>query len=179
MMYSITKECIALNIAETIATGGYKNVVDGCCGAGGNTIACARKGLNVAGVEIEEETLYDCIHNAKIYEVDDKVQYFLGDVLQFDCKKEAGFDPSETFFFSSPEWGGPEYKNKAVFNPEDLNPKLSDLLEYCKKSNYRAACFYLPRTSDINALKESGCVEIKYMYQGGHCDAMTVWYKFS
>lgn len=179
MLYSVTKECIALKTADDAVGKGFAYVVDGCCGAGGNTIAFARRGLRVAAVEINEDTLHDCIHNAKLYGVDGSVQFFLGSVLDFECAQEAGFDPAQTLFFSSPEWGGPGYKRQKVFDLESLQPPLSALLAYVRAQGYKAACLYLPRTSDLRTLRESGCVEVQYMFQEGHCDAICAWYTFA
>lgn len=178
MRYSVTKEQIAHTIANKIAEKGYYSVVDACGGAGGNTIAFALFGLNVACVELNEDNLEDAIHNSEIYGTTENVYFHQGDILEFNCSVDAGLDPNSTFFFCSPEWGGPEYKNNAVFDLENLNPPLSTLLEYIKTNNYPEAAIYVPRTSDIRQAERMGCVEFEYMYLQGWCDAVCLWFKF-
>ena len=178
MRYSVTKEQIAHKIAADIAKKGYYSVVDACGGAGGNTIAFALFGMNVACVELDENNLEDAIHNCEVYEVTENVYFHQGNILEFNCEEDAGLDPKSTFFFSSPEWGGPEYKNSAVFDLEKLNPPLSKLLEYIKTNKYPEAAVYVPRTSNIEQAEQMGCVKFEYMYLQGWCDAVCLWFKF-
>ena len=176
MMYSITKEVIANKIAEICKQKGYKYVVDGCSGAGGNTIAFASHGIQTASVEYNQENLYDCIHNSEIYGVNEDIQFFHGDITYFDCLKETGFDPAQTLFFCSPEWGGPNYIQNTVFDLEQLQPRLTKLLKYARETGYAESCYYLPRSSDLEQLERNGCTEVNYMFQAGLCDAICAWF---
>lgn len=168
MMYSVTREEIANCIAIDAAEAGFANVVDGCGGAGGNSIAFALAGLNVACVELDADTLADAEHNAEIYGVAEYIKFIQGDILEFECP----FEPQSTLFHISPEWGGPSYQEQDVFDPELMNPPLGAILEYARAQKYGAISVYAPRTIDLIAVEKMGCKECRYMFHSGHCNAV-------
>ena len=93
--YSLTPENIALNIAKSIKE---KVVLDAFCGCGGNAIGFARQLhiQKVIAVDVDKNRLEMAKHNAKIYDVADKIVFYHGDV-----RKRKNL-PS--FVFADPPW---------------------------------------------------------------------------
>lgn len=82
-------------------------LIDTFAGAGGNVIAFAKsnKWRRVYAIEKNPAVLRCAKHNAKIYGVEDKITWFLGDcfdILKNQLKELAPY----SVIFSSPPWGG-------------------------------------------------------------------------
>lgn len=48
-------------------------VIDGLCGVGGNTIQFAKKLKTCVAIDIDEQRVQHCLHNAAIYNCQDSV----------------------------------------------------------------------------------------------------------
>ena len=141
-------------------------VIDCFSGVGGSTIALARcnKWKRVHAIEKDEASLKCAIHNAQIYEVEDKVTWHLGDfskVLKGDLSELC----QHSVIFASPPWGGksllqppicmclisigPSYQSDPTFNLSTMQPySLRNLMDnFSSLTQY--VVLYLPRTSDV------------------------------
>ena len=104
-MPQVTPESIAQHLARRCQS---DIIVDAFCGCGGNAIQFAKTCRQVIAVDIDPVKIACARRNAKIYGVEDRIEWILGDVLRIlpflkaDC------------IFLSPPWGGPEYLDSAV-----------------------------------------------------------------
>jgi len=105
--YSVTPERIAKHIADKCRCG---VVVDGFCGVGGNAIQFAMTCKRVIAVDIDKEKIAMARHNARVYGVDHKIDFIVGDYFQVVPNLKADV------VFLSPPWGGPEYVCQEVFD---------------------------------------------------------------
>lgn len=176
MMYSVTPEVVAHAQAQKAWKMGFRFVVDGCGGCGGNSIAFAETGFIVASVELNPKTHEEAIWNAGIYGVENWIMFFNEDVLDFDCKLDCGFEVEETLFYCSPEWGGPEYVSSPVFDLENLKPPISRILAYAQQQGYKKTMLYVPRTSDRAQSERLGAYECEYLFSGGWCVGCCLWF---
>ncbi|MES1921105.1 Trimethylguanosine synthase [Bonamia ostreae] len=109
--YSVTPEFVAKRIAARMAC---NIVVDGFCGAGGNSIQFASTCDAVYAIDNNENRLRCAKNNAAVYGASN-IEFILGDVFAIvplliaDC------------VFMSPPWGGPEYSKKLTFDFSDLD----------------------------------------------------------
>ncbi|KAI5475826.1 trimethylguanosine synthase [Pseudohyphozyma bogoriensis] len=111
--YSITPESIAVQIAERCRS---STIVDLFCGVGGNAIQFAFTCEKVIAVDNDPTRLECAKWNARIYGVEDRIEWVLGDGVQWVKdhvnKKEEGTLKEEEeveVMFLSPPWGGMEY----------------------------------------------------------------------
>lgn len=75
--FSVTPEKLARYISEKC---GYQGIIlDGFSGTGGNSIQFALQGNYVISIEIDPQKLICAKHNAKIYGVEDKIEFICGD----------------------------------------------------------------------------------------------------
>lgn len=133
--YSITPESVAFRIAKRCATD--HTIIDLFAGAGGNAIQFAMTCAKVIAVEIDPVKLNLARWNAKVYRVEDRIQFVNGDCLDLmnwleerrssgsskEAKEEQeGEGKGETWnglkpqdlekveaVFLSPPWGGVDY----------------------------------------------------------------------
>ena len=137
--YSVTPEAIAEHIANRC----HKNdiIIDCFVGCGGNAIQFAMKCAHVIAIDIDPAKLECARHNAKIYGVEDRIEFILGDALEVVPKLKADI------IFLSPPWGGPEYLNNMEFDIETMITSPLDgisLYHMVRKSNRK---YYLLSTA--------------------------------
>lgn len=105
--YSVTPEKIAAHIAERCRT---DVVIDAFCGVGGNSIQFALRCHQVIAIDIDPVRLECARHNAKIYGVDDRIEFICGDFMTLIPRLKADV------VFLSPPWGGPGYLAQDEFD---------------------------------------------------------------
>lgn len=96
--WSLTPERLALRLARTAA---HAAIVDAGCGLGGNAIAFARAGSRVVAIEADPARLALARHNAKIYQVDDRIEFIHGDAVAL-AREHA---ERSAILFVDPPWG--------------------------------------------------------------------------
>ena len=111
--YSVTPEAIARDQAEycyEMLNSRNITILDGYCGIGGNSIQFAKIFHKVIAIDIDPIKIEAAKSNAKIYGVEDKIEFIIGDFFQVAPSIKADV------VFLSPPWGGPNYKNVENFS---------------------------------------------------------------
>lgn len=179
-------------------------MIDAFAGAGGNAIAFAKSGKwkRVYAIEKDPAVLQCAKHNATIYDVQDKITWFLGDCMEIlkDQLKELG---PYSVVFASPPWGGmsisfvesnsifeksnannvsagPGYRSDEIFNLSTMQPYSLHTLCSRLSSFSEHFVLYLPRTSDLRQLaalsnKEDKAMVMHYCMEGAS-KALCVYY---
>ncbi|GJN00715.1 hypothetical protein PR202_ga17913 [Eleusine coracana subsp. coracana] len=109
--YSATPEAVAASQAARAAPRDL--VVDAFAGCGGNSI----QGCYVIAVEIDPRKVDLAAHNARVYGVEDRIEFIVGDFFRL-----APFLKADVVFLSPP-WGGPSYIQAPVYSLDMLKPK--------------------------------------------------------
>ncbi|PRT53899.1 Trimethylguanosine synthase [Wickerhamiella sorbophila] len=171
----VTPEAVALKIADRIIHffPEIETAIDLCSGAGGNSIAFARCGFQTIAVDVDPAVHIDAQHNSHVYGVYN-IEYVQGSATKVPLSELA--DPATTIVFSSPEWGGPIYKNQETFDVEVCRPRVSEIIEHAHSQGFNRIVLFLPRTSNLNQLADMGAKYIDYMFQGTWCTAMCAWW---
>lgn len=92
-------------------------VVDAFAGVGGNSIQFAARGCYVVAVEIDPHKVELARHNARIYGVEDMIEFVVGDFFRLAPYLKADL------VFLSPPWGGPSYNQTPMYTLDMLMPK--------------------------------------------------------
>lgn len=79
--FTVTPELIAAHIAERCSSAEY--IVDAFCGVGGNSIQFALRCKKVIAIDINPEKIVMARHNARIYGVEDKIEFVVADYMQY------------------------------------------------------------------------------------------------
>jgi len=111
-LYSMDLQSVATALAARIKA---DQVIDAFCGIGGAAIAFARAGKDVLAIEIDPQRLEMARHNARMFGVDRKVNFQLGDALDILQKSSAAL-------YLDPPWGGPSYGRLDRFSLSHFSP---------------------------------------------------------
>lgn len=95
--YSVTPERIAIHIAQRCAS---DVIIDAFCGVGGNAIQFALTCHRVIAIDIDPVRLNCARNNARIYGVEDRIEFICGDYMALIPRLKADV------VFLSPPWGG-------------------------------------------------------------------------
>lgn len=115
--FSVTPEAIAIHQAERCRC---DTIIDAYAGVGGNTIQFAMTCYHVIAIEIDPKRIELIRHNARIYGVEDRIEFICGDYLQLIPKLKADV------VFLAPPWGGIDYTNVDYFDiPTMIEPNGS------------------------------------------------------
>ncbi|XP_055380337.1 trimethylguanosine synthase [Condylostylus longicornis] len=171
--FSVTPEKIAIHIANKVGNLGI--IVDGFCGCGGNSIQFAKKCQRVIAIDIDPKKILMARNNAKIYNVEHKIDFVVGDFFQLSKNIKADG------VFLSPPWGGPNYAKRKVFDIEnDLQPFGASHLLNCARTISKNIALYIPKNSNIKQIVklagENSQVEIDHNYFGDKIVALTAFF---
>ena len=174
--YSVTPEKIAQHIASRCVSSETCIVLDAFCGAGGSAIqfALSSPNIHVIAIDIDPSKIDLAICNAKVYKVDHKIDFIVGDFITL---AKSGLKADVVFL--SPPWGGPQYLQHEKYYISSMTPDGNLVFEMAKKISQNIA-FYVPRTSDedelIKLAGESGFVDIESNLINKKCKAKTAYY---
>jgi 16S rRNA G966 N2-methylase RsmD len=138
--FSVTPEKIALHIANRFI--GHKVIVDAFCGVGGNTIQFAKICDKVIAIDLDSTKIAYARHNAKIYNVLEKIEFIEGDFFKLCHEGDA--------VFLSPPWGGPQYSKAFVFNLRMLGPPNGIEIFKCASLISSNIAYYMPKNCNIH-----------------------------
>jgi len=149
--FSITPERIARHIAERARS---DLVVDLFVGCGGNAIQFALSSHYVLAIDIDPHKLAIARHNARVYGVDDRIEFILGDALTLLPRLGTVAD----VLFLSPPWGGPEYLASPTYSLKQIRLEGGvsghELFERVLSASPNVAAL-LPRNMDLRELAEA------------------------
>ncbi|KAK6525579.1 hypothetical protein TWF281_010636 [Arthrobotrys megalospora] len=152
--YSVTPESVARKIAHHILPPHIpkpQTILDAFCGVGGNAIqfALSPQCEKVIALDHDEATIECAKHNAKIYGVEDKIEFVKADFFEFAENWKGDVELGAVFL--SPPWGGPSYKHETVFNLEDMTYGGAEIYAAARKISPDVV-LYLPRNGDLNQI---------------------------
>eukprot|EP01128_Nolandella_sp_AFSM9_P002715 TRINITY_DN1309_c0_g1_i1.p1 TRINITY_DN1309_c0_g1~~TRINITY_DN1309_c0_g1_i1.p1 ORF type:complete len:245 (+),score=40.11 TRINITY_DN1309_c0_g1_i1:60-737(+) len=173
--FSVSPEALAAHTADRMLKklGPDAVIVDAMSGCGGNTIQFAVRFHKVIAIDTSLERLNMARHNAKIYGVEDRIQYIHGDFMKL----------AETLVadavFLSPPWGGPGYLSVDQFWLDSMVPDGVDLFRASAKISPNIA-YYLPRNVEVGQLAalagKGATLEVEEMYINSKFKVITVYY---
>ncbi|XP_050542908.1 trimethylguanosine synthase-like [Daktulosphaira vitifoliae] len=140
--FSVTPEKISKNIAKKCLC---DLLIDGFCGAGGNTIQFAFTCKKVIAIDIDPIKIELARNNARVYGVENKIEFIIGDYLSLIPTLKADV------VFLSPPWGGPTYLSQTIFDLDNIMPQYGggkNLFEMTRKVTENIA-YFLPRNIDL------------------------------
>nr|CAB3469581.1 unnamed protein product [Digitaria exilis] len=140
--YSATPESVAASQAARAAPGDL--VVDAFAGCGGNSI----QGCYVVAVEIDPRKVELAAHNARVYGVEDRIEFVVGDFFLL-----APFLKADLVFLSPP-WGGPSYIQAPIYTLDMLKPKDGYAAFQAAQKIAPHVIMFLPRTVDQSQVEE-------------------------
>ena len=168
--HSVTPERIAQHIAYRMTC---DVVIDGFCGAGGNTIQLALTCNHVIAIDIDPVKIELAKHNAAVYGVENRIEFIVGDFMELAPTLKADC------VFLSPPWGGPEYLRQDVYTLSHMTPHGKDIFDVACKITDNIA-FFLPRNVDadevISLAVPGASVEIEQNFLNRRVKTVTAYF---
>lgn len=142
--FSVTPEKIAEHIAQRCKC---DTIIDAFCGAGGNAIQFAFTCERVLAIDIDPIKIELARNNARVYGVDDRIEFIVGDFLKLAPKLVADV------VFLSPPWGGPEYTKTETYDLNNImHPTGGTNIFKIAKGITDHVAYFLPRNVDTMQL---------------------------
>lgn len=180
LWYSVTPEITAQFTARLVKMllPNAKNILDICCGGGGNTIQFGQEFELVGGIDVRPNNVKCSEHNCSLYGVEN-AWFVCGDWNELS--KSTDWIPSHIlpkfdFVFCSPPWGGPKYKAQDVFDLAAMEP--FNILGLCESISRFTDHFglFLPRRLDLTQISEvtkqlygkTAKTRVVYLYEYNH-----------
>ncbi|XP_076282032.1 trimethylguanosine synthase 1 isoform X2 [Lasioglossum baleicum] len=170
--YSVTPEKVAEYVAERCRC---DTIIDAFCGAGGNAIQFAFTCERVLAIDVDPAKIELARNNARVYGVDDRIEFIVGDFLQLAPKLVADV------VFLSPPWGGPGYTKNEIFDLNDIMKPIGGIkiFEIAKRIADHVA-YFLPRNVDTMQLAMlagvGGAVEVEQQFLDKKLIALMAYY---
>ncbi|CAK9141064.1 unnamed protein product [Ilex paraguariensis] len=172
--FSVTPEEIAVRHAER-SGGGV--VIDCFAGVGGNAIQFASVSQHVVAIDIDPHKVAMASNNAKIYGVEDYIDFVVGDFFQLAPYLKGNV------VFLSPPWGGPSYSSVGNFTLDLLKPKDGYSMFQIAQSITPNIIMFLPKNVDQREVEELSWlsspplhVEIEENYVQSSLKGMTAYF---
>ena len=166
----LLQQCSSLRLAgyvgrqmATIAAG-RSEVMDLCCGLGGDAIGLAAAGLEVRGYDISPEAIVCSAHNARVAGVGERTKFAAADVTQLDI-------PSDAIVHIDPDRrsGG-----RRVVGLSQLQPGEEFLRSLTQ--NTAGGAMKLSAAMDFSELDDWSNVRLEYVSEDGVCKQLVVWW---
>ncbi|RLM56327.1 hypothetical protein C2845_PM10G04910 [Panicum miliaceum] len=106
------------------------------------------QGCYVVAVEIDPRKVELAAHNARVYGVEDRIEFVVGDFFRL-----APFLKADLVFLSPP-WGGPAYIHAPIYTLDMLKPKDGYTTFQAAQKIAPNVIMFLPRTVDISQVEE-------------------------
>ncbi|UJR35782.1 hypothetical protein I4U23_028530 [Adineta vaga] len=169
--FSVTPEKIARHIAKRCRC---DVIVDAFCGVGGNTIQFAFTCEKVIAIDIDPKKIEMAKQNARVYGVEDRIEFIQGDFLQLAPTLTADI------VYLSPPWGGPSYGTVDLFDLEK-NIELNGyhIFEVAKKITSNIV-YFLPRNVNveqvISLMDEKTPMELEQNFLNNRLKTITAYF---
>ncbi|MBT3201481.1 MAG: methyltransferase domain-containing protein [Phycisphaerales bacterium] len=168
----LLQQCSSLRLANYVGkqmavlaqAAGRSEVMDLCCGLGGDAIGLASAGLNVLGYDISPEATIYSAHNAAAASLSDRTKFATADVTQLDI-------PSDAIVHIDPDRrsGG-----RRVVALSELQPSEEFLRQLTRNSAIGA--MKLSAAMDFSELDDWSNVRLEYVSEDGVCKQLVVWW---
>ncbi|KAI9251810.1 RNA cap guanine-N2 methyltransferase-domain-containing protein [Phascolomyces articulosus] len=169
--FSVTPEKIAKHIAERCRS---NVIIDAFSGCGGNAIQFALTCERVIAIDIDPVKLHCARHNARIYGVEDRIEFIQGDFFKLAPTLKANV------VFLSPPWGGPSYQQSSVFDITTMIPGNGVVIHSLASKITPEVAYFMPRNANPQQLAQlagpKGVCEIEQNFLRGSLKALTVYY---
>ncbi len=152
-----THEILAEYLAKRLKT---NTIADLCCSVGSNSIQFAKFSDKVVAIDISKERLEKARYNAKLYNVDKKIEFILGDVLDDSLLRKIRAD----IVFIDPDWSKEGNYEVHVTDINKTVPPIPEIFEKVKENISKNIAIKFSKNMNINSVKELGHCELEYVY---------------
>lgn len=141
----------------------FNSAVELCCAVGITSIQVAKKLNKVIGIDIDEKRIKNAKENAKMYGVEKKVKFIVGDVLDVNLIKKIKADVA----IIDPDWSVEDIdKSIHVIDIDDTQPSIREIFNLTKKYITPNILIRVPKTFNVDTLSDLGQVRLEEIFWG-------------
>lgn len=160
--YLSCPEAVARHIASRLAL--FHTCVELCCGVGMLSVQLAKVMEKVYAVDIDPNVIKNARHNARLYDVPDKIKFITGDATDEKLLKTLSADVTVL----DPDWSGVnESKENHVSGMDETEPSLRKLFKLARENISERIVARIPKTFDFKTLAEFGPCRMENIFWGG------------
>jgi hypothetical protein len=172
MSDELLQQCSSMRLANYVgkrmaamaSAAGRSEVMDLCCGLGGDAIGLASAGLDVLGYDISPEATVYSEHNASISGVSDHMKFATADVTQLDI-------PAGAIVHIDPDRRS---SGRRVVALSELQPGEEFLRQLTQ--NTAGGAMKLSAAMDFTELDDWPDIRLEYVSEDGVCKQLVVWW---
>ena len=167
----LLQQCSSLRLANYVGRKmaamavGRAEVMDLCCGLGGDAIGLAAAGLEVSGYDISPEAIVGAAHNARVAGVSERTKFATADVRQLDI-------PPDAIVHIDPDRRG---RGRRVVGLGELRPGEAFLRSLVQKTS--GGAMKLSAAMDFTELDDWPDIRLEYVSEDGVCKQLIVWWR--
>ncbi len=151
---------------------GYKSCVELCSAIGMMSICVAQTVPKVIGIDIDERRVGDARKNAAEYNIEDRVSFVVGDVLDENLLQTIKADVA----ILDPDWSAGTDKTEHVFDIETMQPNMRTMIQLTKKNITDNLVIRVPKHFDLMTLSDFGEYELESVYIDGKLKFKVVYF---
>jgi 16S rRNA A1518/A1519 N6-dimethyltransferase RsmA/KsgA/DIM1 with predicted DNA glycosylase/AP lyase activity len=160
--YMSCPEVIGQHIASQLAR--FSSAVELCCAVGMLAVQLAQKMDKVTAVDIDQNRINDAKKNAKLYGVDNKINFIVGDVLDHNLLKNLSAEAAVL----DPDWSAKGTgKSLHVNNIDDTQPSMREMFNLTKRYITPNIVFRVPKNFTFETLSDFGSCRLENILWGG------------
>ncbi|MDD4901524.1 MAG: methyltransferase domain-containing protein [Patescibacteria group bacterium] len=161
--YMSCPEVVGQHIANQLSR--FSSAVELCCAVGMLAIQLAKKMNKVTAVDIDRSRIDDAKKNAKLYGVDNKINFIVGDVLDENLLKNLSAEVA----ILDPDWriiSGTE-KSAHATTLDDTRPSLREMFDLTKRYITPNIVSRVPKNFTFETLSDFGSCRLENILWGG------------
>jgi len=159
--YMSCPEEVAKHLAKNLSK--FSTAVELCCGVGMTVIQLAKQMKKVTGIDINQENIFAAKKNAELYNVSDKTEFILGDVLDVKLLKSIKAEVAVL----DPDWSNQDSdKAQHVSELDETQPNLNELYNLTRKYITKNIVVRMPKTFTFKTVSGLGPCKIENVYWG-------------
>lgn len=160
--YMSCPEVVGTHLAEQLSK--YKSAIELCCAVGMTAIQLAKKLDLVTAVDISENRIKDARKNARVYGVEDKINFIVGDVLDENMLEKQKADVA----ILDPDWSAEgDEKSLHVDSIDGTQPNMRQMYNLTKKYITPNIVIRVPKNFTFETLEDFGVCKIENVSWGG------------
>lgn len=155
-------EVVGRHLAEELSR--FNSAIELCSAVGMTVIQLAGKIDKVIGVDLEKSRINDARKNAKLYGVENKVEFIIGDALDYNLLKNLSAEVAVL----DPDWNIKETEKLTCANKIDGTlPSMREMFNLTKRYITSNIVIRVPKYFTFETLSEFGLCKLENIAWGG------------
>lgn len=160
--YMSCPEVVGQHLANRLSR--FNSAIELCCAVGMTAIQLAKKIGKVTAIDINPIKIDDAKQNAKLYGVEDKIEFIVGNVLNHNLLKNLQAEVA----ILDPDWSAEGTEKSAHVNDIDgTQPNMREMFNLTKRYITSNIVIRVPKNFTFDILSDFGSCRLENIQWGG------------